>query len=666
MNIIQQQDALKSLPDQMLQKELLTPTGAAPSYLVLTELQRRKDMRASFSAMQQEPGVSMAEEFSKGLGSAQAGAYPEAMRGAMPQDPAGGAGPQEAPPPQGPSPMGEEGPQAFASGGAISSSGSNGTNSGNTSSAFPISYGTTSPTTSATQFAPATQGSSTSSSEPDQGYFYKLIMGEGYADGGEVGGYSPAPSLNYVDRIKELARIRRAKEMEGPYSLPYVPTFRERFRSAMDVPSRDLGTMGVDAIKNFKVPDSVKEYGQNLSDTTGEAMNDIIAKNSGYIFDRVRRGAGTPYANLPRDSRTGGIADTPYSFAKDQTDPAYGGGVVGERPASSIAGGLGDFGPNDAPDGVSPGNLIDESYFLNATNRGQTDGGQPRGPTGGSVNTTVGGGSGRTGSGGGGGGGLGAALATGRGSGLQAYMDQVRSIQAPDRFGEMEKRNDEDRQDMKGMRDENKGMALLQAGLSIAGGTSPHAAVNIGQGGMAGVKYWQDASKEMRMAERDLRTAENSITIARANRDEKQLETGLRLYEKAEERAQRAADRANSAGISASDRAERRDQTRMQMEENSKDRSERREQSQITQVADLYKSATREADVLEAKAAQALDPTVSSGMKAQADALRKDAQDYYEHYRALSNIRGERKGQPALPDRRGGAPPPPPGFKIVQ
>jgi len=50
MNIIEIQNKLKGLPDNALMQALQTPNPAAPSFLVLTELQRRKDMRNEYDA----------------------------------------------------------------------------------------------------------------------------------------------------------------------------------------------------------------------------------------------------------------------------------------------------------------------------------------------------------------------------------------------------------------------------------------------------------------------------------------------------------------------------------------------------------------------------------------------------------------------------------------
>ena len=45
MNILQQEDIIKGLPDQALQEEAKKPSGQVPQFLVVSEIQRRTDMR---------------------------------------------------------------------------------------------------------------------------------------------------------------------------------------------------------------------------------------------------------------------------------------------------------------------------------------------------------------------------------------------------------------------------------------------------------------------------------------------------------------------------------------------------------------------------------------------------------------------------------------------
>jgi hypothetical protein len=61
----------------------------------------------------------------------------------------------------------------------------------------------------------------------------------------------------------------------------------------------------------------------------------------------------------------------------------------------------------------------------------------------------------------------------------------------PDRniFAEMMARNERQREENKKSMAEDRNLALLASGLGILGGTSPYAAVNIGQGGLKGVEF---------------------------------------------------------------------------------------------------------------------------------------------------------------------------------
>jgi hypothetical protein len=54
MNILKLQDELKSVPDNALVGYVQNPTGHVPSYLALSELQRRKDMREKYQQAQPE------------------------------------------------------------------------------------------------------------------------------------------------------------------------------------------------------------------------------------------------------------------------------------------------------------------------------------------------------------------------------------------------------------------------------------------------------------------------------------------------------------------------------------------------------------------------------------------------------------------------------------
>ena len=64
MNIIQLQNMLRGAPDEALVNYVQNPQGEVPSYLVLSELQRRKDTRAKYQA-EQAPESSVAEDLTQ-------------------------------------------------------------------------------------------------------------------------------------------------------------------------------------------------------------------------------------------------------------------------------------------------------------------------------------------------------------------------------------------------------------------------------------------------------------------------------------------------------------------------------------------------------------------------------------------------------------------------
>jgi hypothetical protein len=79
MNILKLQNELKSVPDDALIGYVQNPTGNVPSYLALSELQRRKDMRTKYQA-QQAPESSVAEDLGQ-----QAQPQPQGMAAMPPQ-----------------------------------------------------------------------------------------------------------------------------------------------------------------------------------------------------------------------------------------------------------------------------------------------------------------------------------------------------------------------------------------------------------------------------------------------------------------------------------------------------------------------------------------------------------------------------------------------------
>lgn len=62
MNILKLQDQLKGLPDNTLVGYVQNPTGQVPTYLALSELQRRKEMRSKYQEQAATPQQSVADE----------------------------------------------------------------------------------------------------------------------------------------------------------------------------------------------------------------------------------------------------------------------------------------------------------------------------------------------------------------------------------------------------------------------------------------------------------------------------------------------------------------------------------------------------------------------------------------------------------------------------
>lgn len=106
MNILQVQDRLKGLSEQQLAQEMQMPSGVAPQYLVLTELQRRKRVRDDFQAQSaQAPTTTVAQDAVAAAGVPQAGIAPMAQALAPKTDVTQNTGiaalaPQAAPEPQ--------------------------------------------------------------------------------------------------------------------------------------------------------------------------------------------------------------------------------------------------------------------------------------------------------------------------------------------------------------------------------------------------------------------------------------------------------------------------------------------------------------------------------------------------------------------------------------
>ena len=89
-NILQMQEILKSVPYQRLMQEMQQPTGRAPQYLVMTEIQRRKKVRDEYQGQVQDQQTTVAEDMVIGRAPQQppiapAGMPPQMSQGMPPQ-----------------------------------------------------------------------------------------------------------------------------------------------------------------------------------------------------------------------------------------------------------------------------------------------------------------------------------------------------------------------------------------------------------------------------------------------------------------------------------------------------------------------------------------------------------------------------------------------------
>ena len=120
MNIFQQEDVIKGMPDQALMKEAQAPTGRIPQYLVVSEIQRRADMRKRFAGEQQSmPQSTVKDQIVSGgiVGVGQPRQAPQ--DGMMPQMPAAQPMPPQQPMPVSPQPMPQQMPQQAMSNGGV-------------------------------------------------------------------------------------------------------------------------------------------------------------------------------------------------------------------------------------------------------------------------------------------------------------------------------------------------------------------------------------------------------------------------------------------------------------------------------------------------------------------------------------------------------------------
>lgn len=108
-NLIEIENLLKGLPDQQLTTEMRSPSGSAPPFMIISEMQRRKTMRDSAGRPGRSPGSTIANNLIQSLQRPQQGAEMQRL-GSTPMPPQTQPGQQAQPGQQ---------PQGFAEGGSV-------------------------------------------------------------------------------------------------------------------------------------------------------------------------------------------------------------------------------------------------------------------------------------------------------------------------------------------------------------------------------------------------------------------------------------------------------------------------------------------------------------------------------------------------------------------
>ena len=119
MNILQMEDTVKGLPDQQLMQMAQQPTGEFPQFLLISEAQRRSDMRKRYEQQKPENQGTIAEQILNGG----IGSLGQGQQQPPPQQPPQGQMPPQGMPPQGAPPMPPQGapmpPQQMYAGGQV-------------------------------------------------------------------------------------------------------------------------------------------------------------------------------------------------------------------------------------------------------------------------------------------------------------------------------------------------------------------------------------------------------------------------------------------------------------------------------------------------------------------------------------------------------------------
>jgi hypothetical protein len=427
MNLLRIQDALKNASDQQLMQLMQAPDSTAPSYLVLSEIRRRKDMRAQ-QAPEGQPDRTVAEELT-----APEGQGIRSMQ--MPEEP-----PQEASP--------QSGIEAMREGGVVRMEAGGQPPSPYISETTGIEY-------------PFTTGSQ----DP-------VIFGR--------------PLHSYS--LQELARLRSFERYLPGASRGAIP---------MEDINRRIDVLRGRAQPRFQESPALDENVPSLEGIGSRELANRIYESSSSLPVFGGEEGGPPTAERPTPTTTttaqpGGQQRPPAAQPPVAQPPAAQPPVAQQSPRPA------------APQPPRP-----------AQGGGQQD--RP----GGVQARPAGGGGGGSGGGGGGGGGSGVPTpASAPAVGMPTMADIYRQNQGlfADGIGALRERAQQERVDPAARRSEAANMALIEAGLRIAGSRNPSLIGAIGEGALPAVQSYGQQLGQIRSEQREARRDELELAKQELNR----------------------------------------------------------------------------------------------------------------------------------------------------
>lgn len=446
-NILKLQDQLKGLPDQTLFQYAQNPTGQVPQYLVIAELQRRKNMREEFQQAQ-PPEQTVAEELvQQGVPQQGIGALPPMQEPEEPMD-------------QGvaslPAPDAMFGAQSMAGGGIV---------------AF------------------------------EDGGMVQRYQSQGLVS--SMPGYDEA-LIALMQRRETLARELAAMERSG--------------QAQVEEDRAKLSNIGTAAFSALTWPQrQLMSNVQSIREGLGRLGNVVAGKPKYASTGELPRAefAATPTSKVGALKQQ--IADLDAAII--QTETQGGKNIFGYEPPPEDK-----APPSGLPTGVSvpraptlpeapefTPKTIDSSAAEKALQEAQERYSEE-------------------------------AIREGR-----AARREGAGIK--DIFDEQRKELEAEREKLKGGKEENAWMAALEAGLAIAGGSSPYALQNIGTGALRGASSYKEAQKELRQNERELRRELNSINREQQNVLEARLANDDAAVERGTDRILRAGDKVDQIAL---------------------------------------------------------------------------------------------------------------------